>query len=135
VLFGGDFNADFTSEVSSSKGRQLLIQAGADTFLSEPYAYKQAGAQLGTYATTGFQSNWPGSAVDSGPNGMATGMKGDFDAVLMGKPAAFGTCAATSISYSGWAPGWKTLDGTQRIWPTFTHSDHYGRWLKVKPGC
>ncbi|MBN1207334.1 MAG: endonuclease [Myxococcaceae bacterium] len=135
VLFGGDFNADFTSALSNSKGRQLLTQAAATGYLSEPYDYRLAGATLGTYEVSGFQSNWPGTSADTGPNTMATGMKADFDTVLMGKPSAFGTCSAASISYSGWAPAWRTLDGTQRIWPSYTHSDHYGRWLKVKPGC
>ncbi|MDC0714646.1 endonuclease [Stigmatella sp. ncwal1] len=135
VLFGGDFNADFTSAVANSKGRQLLIQAAADGFLFEPHDYRQTGATLGAYELPGFQSNWTGTAVDAGPNGMATGPKGDFDTVLLGKPATLGTCAASRISYSGWAPAWKTLNGAQRIWPTYTHSDHYGRWIQVKPGC
>jgi hypothetical protein len=90
---------------------------------------------MGAYETASFQSNWVGSSVDTGPNGMATGAKADFDTVLVGKPAALGTCSAAIVGYSGWAPAWKTLDGTQRLWPYYTHSDHYGRWVKVKPGC
>lgn len=135
VLFGGDFNADFTSATASTKGHQLLVQALADGSFSEPYAYRQASAVMGAYETAGFQSNWVGTSVDTGPNGMATGLKADFDAVLVGKQAAFGTCATTVVGYSGWSPAWKTLDGTQRLWPYYTHSDHYGRWVKVKPGC
>jgi endonuclease/exonuclease/phosphatase family metal-dependent hydrolase len=135
VLYAGDFNADFSSVLASSKGYQLLVQAAANGSFFDAYDFRASGAAMGAYETTGFQSNWPGTAVDTGPNGMATGMKGDFDTVLMGKPAAFGTCSAASISYSGWAPVWRTLDTAQRIWPYYTHSDHYGRWLKVRPGC
>ncbi|MCY1022733.1 endonuclease [Pyxidicoccus sp. MSG2] len=135
VLFGGDFNADFDSTVANSKGYQLLLQASASGAFLEPYAYRGAGAVLGGFETAGFKSNWPGTAADTGPNGMSTGQKGDFDTVLLGKPAWFGTCPAASISYSGWAPAWQTLDTQQRKWPFYTHSDHYGRWLKVKPGC
>nr|WP_225938020.1 endonuclease [Myxococcus sp. RHSTA-1-4] len=135
VLFGGDFNADFNSTAAATKGHQLLVQALADSSFSEPYAYRQAGAVMGAHETAGFQSCWVGSSVDTGPNGMASGIKADLDTVLLGSPAAFGTCAASVIGYSGWAPAWKTLDGTQRLWPYYTHSDHYGRWVKVKPGC
>ena len=42
---------------------------------------------LGGFETAGFKSNWPGTAIDTGPNGMATGLKGDLDTVLLGKPA------------------------------------------------
>lgn len=135
VLFGGDFNADFDSTVATSKGYQLLAQASASGAFLEPYAYRGAGAVMGGLEKTGFKSNWPGTDIDLGPNGMASGVKGDFDAVLLGKPSYFGTCPAASISYSGWAPAWRTLDTQQRVWPSYTHSDHYGRWLKVKPGC
>jgi hypothetical protein len=135
VLFGGDFNADFSSTLSNSKGYQLLGQASAQTSLYDPYDYRIGGAIMGGFEIAGFQSNWTGTAIDSGPNGMATGARGDFDTVLLGKPSAFGSCTPTSISYSGWAPAWKTLDTAQRKWPSFTHSDHYGRWLRVKPGC
>jgi hypothetical protein len=135
VLFGGDFNADFTSAIGNSKGYQLLTQAAAQTYLYDPYDYRIGGAALGGFEAAGFQSNWSGTTIDSGPNGMATGVKADFDTVLLGKPSTFGSCAPTSISYSGWAPAWKTLDTVQRKWPFFTHSDHYGRWLRVKPGC
>lgn len=135
VLFGGDFNADFDSVPSYSKGYQLLVQAAANGAFYDSYDYRISGAVMGTYETTGFRSNWPGTSVDTGPNGMATGMVGDFDTVLLGKPSYFGTCAASSISYSGWAPAWRTLDTGARKWPFYTHSDHYGRWLKVRPGC
>lgn len=135
VLFGGDFNADFASNNSYSKGYQLLVQALAQSSLYEPYDYALGGATLGAFETAGFQSNWTGGTIDTGSNGMATGAKADFDTVLLGVPSAFGTCAPTSISYSGWAPAWKTLDSAQRKWPYYTHSDHYGRWLRVKPGC
>lgn len=135
VLFGGDFNADFTSTNSYSKGYQLLVQASAQGSFLDPYNYATSGAIMGGFETAGFQSNWTGSAIDVGPNGMATGVKADFDTVLIGKPSAFGTCSATSISYSGWAPSWKTIDTNLRMWPSYTHSDHYGRWIRVKPGC
>jgi hypothetical protein len=135
VLFGGDFNADFDSIPSNSKGYQLLVQAGASSAFHDSYDLRMMGASMGALEIGGFKSNWPGSTPDTGPNGMATGMKGDFDTVLVGKPSYFGTCSATSISYSGWAPAWQTLDTQSRLWPYYTHSDHYGRWLKVKPGC
>ncbi|HEX8706225.1 MAG TPA: endonuclease [Myxococcaceae bacterium] len=135
VLFGGDFNADFASTLATSKGYQLLSQASAQTSLYDPYDYRAGGAVMGAFEIPGFQSNWTGAGTDTGPNGMATGPKGDFDTVLIGKPAAFGSCTPVSISYSGWAPAWKPLDSAQRLWPSFTHSDHYGRWLRVKPGC
>jgi endonuclease/exonuclease/phosphatase family metal-dependent hydrolase len=135
VLFGGDFNADFDSTVANSKGYQLLVQTSASGAFLEPYAYRGAGAVMGGFEMAGFKSNWPGTAIDTGPNGMASGNKGDFDTVLVGKPGYFGSCPAASISYSGWAPAWLTLDTKQRKWPFYTHSDHYGRWLKVKPGC
>ncbi len=135
VLFGGDFNADFDSTVASSKGYQLLVQASASGAFLEPYAYRGTGAVMGGFELAGFKSNWPGTTIDNGPNSMASGNKGDFDTVLLGKPSYFGTCPAASISYSGWAPAWQTLDTSQRKWPFYTHSDHYGRWLKVKPGC
>ncbi len=135
VLFGGDFNADFTKSSSYSKGYQLLIQASAQSSFYDPYDYVLLNATMGGFETSGFQSNWPGPANDTGPNTMATGAKGDFDAVLIGAPSTFGTCSPTQISYSGWAPSWKTLDTQQRKWPAYTHSDHYGRWIRVKPGC
>jgi hypothetical protein len=135
VLFGGDFNADFVSNNSYSKGYQLLVQASAQGSFFDPYNYATGGAVMGGFETAGFQSNWPGSVADTGPNGMATGAKGDFDTVLLGKASAFGSCSAASISYSGWAPAWKTIDANQRKWPSYTHSDHYGRWIRVKPGC
>ncbi|HVG59043.1 MAG TPA: endonuclease [Hyalangium sp.] len=135
VLFGGDFNADFTSTNSFSKGYQLLVQASAQGSFLDPYNYATSGAIMGGFETAGFQSNWTGSATDVGPNRMATGVKGDFDTVLIGKPSAFGTCSGTAISYSGWAPAWKTIDTNLRKWPAYTHSDHYGRWIRVKPGC
>jgi len=135
ILFGGDFNADFASNNSYSKGYQLLVQAAAQGSFLEPYDYSIAGAALGSYETAGFQSNWPGSSADTGNNGMATGVKGDFDTLMLGRASAFGSCSPASISYSGWAPAWKTIDTSQRKWPSYTHSDHYGRWLRVKPGC
>jgi hypothetical protein len=135
ILFGGDFNADFTSTNSYSKGYQLLLQASAQSSFFEPYDYAIGGAALGGYETAGFQSNWPGSSADTGNNGMATGAKGDFDTLMVGKAAAFGSCSPASISYSGWAPAWKTIDTSVRKWPSYTHSDHYGRWIRVKPGC
>jgi hypothetical protein len=135
ILFGGDFNADFASNNSYSKGYHLLVQAAAQNTFLEPYDYAIGGAVLGSYETASFQSNWPGASADTGPNGMATGVKGDFDTVLIGKASALGSCSPASISYSGWAPAWKTTDTGQRKWPSYTHSDHYGRWLRVKPGC
>jgi len=135
ILFGGDFNADFASNNSYSKGYQLLGQAAAQSTFFEPYDYAIGGATLGSYETASFQSNWPGSTADTGPNAMATGVKGDFDTLLLGRASAFGSCSAASIAYSGWAPAWKTIDTNQRKWPSYTHSDHYGRWIRVKPGC
>lgn len=135
VLFGGDFNADFDELSSYSKGYQLLVQAGAASAFYDAYDLRVMGSSMGSLEASGFKSNWTGSTVDTGPNGMATGMRGDFDTVLAGKPSYFGTCSATSMSYSGWAPAWVTLDTQRRLWPYYTHSDHYGRWLRVKPGC
>jgi hypothetical protein len=135
ILFGGDFNADFASNNSYSKGYQLLVQAAAQSSFFDPYDYALGGALMGGHETTGFQSNWPGATSDTGPNGMATGAKGDFDTVLVGTTSAFGGCSPTSISYSGWAPAWRTIDSNQRKWPVYTHSDHYGRWIRVRPGC
>lgn len=134
ILFGGDFNADFASTTSTSRGYQLLGQASAQTSFYEPHDYAVMSAVMGGYETAGFQSNWVGGTVDAGPNGMATGEKADYDTVLLGKPEAFGGCAPTQLSYSGWAPAWKTTTGVRK-WPFYTHSDHYGRWLRVKPGC
>ncbi|MCY1080252.1 endonuclease [Archangium lansingense] len=134
ILFGGDFNADFASNNSYSRGYQLLVQAAAQTSFYEPYDYSLMSAVLGSYETPGFQSNWVGGAVDTGPNGMASGEKADYDTLLLGQPGAFGGCSPAEISYSGWAPAWKTTTGVRK-WPFYTHSDHYGRWIRVKPGC
>jgi endonuclease/exonuclease/phosphatase family metal-dependent hydrolase len=136
VLFAGDFNADFDSLNSLSKGYQLLGQASAQSAFHDPWDYRYTlGAAMSAFETGGFKSNWTGTSVDTGPNGMATGAVGDFDTVLVGKPSYFNTCTATSVSYSGWAPGWRALDNGARVWPFYTHSDHYGRWLRVTPGC
>lgn len=135
VLFGGDYNADFNSTLSNSKGYQMLVAAGANTAFYEPYDYRLQGASFGAYETAGFKSNWSGTAIDVGPNACATGIAADFDNVLIGKPSYFGTCSPSSIQYSGWAPAWRALDNGQRFWPSYTHSDHYGRWLRVVPRC
>lgn len=136
VLLAGDFNADFDSINPSNKGYQLLIQASAQGAFYDAWDYRNTlGASMGAYETGGFKSNWVDSSVDTGPNGMASGVTGDFDTVLVGKPSYFNTCPATSVSYSGWAPRWNTLDTGTRKWPFYTHSDHYGRWLRLTPGC
>jgi hypothetical protein len=136
VLFAGDFNADFDSFNSNSKGYQLLGQASAQGAFYDPWDYRYPlSAAMSAFETGGFKSNWTGTSVDTGPNGMATGAVGDFDSVLVGNPSFFNTCAPTSVSYSGWAPVWRATDTGARVWPFYTHSDHYGRWLRVTPGC
>ena len=135
VLIGGDFNADFDPVARPSKGQQLLEQASASAAFFEPADYRYMDAVMGSQETVGFKSNWLGATIDTGPNGMASGVTGDLDTVLIGKPAHFGTCSFGEVQYSGWAPAWRTLDSGERKWPYFTHSDHYGRWLKVRPGC
>lgn len=134
VIFGGDFNADFDSTNSYSKGYQLLVQASASGSFLEPYDFRLAGASFGAFETSGFRSNWPGSPTDTGPNTSATGTWADFDTLMIGRASAFGTCSTSSIQYSGWAPAWRADTGA-RLWPSYTHSDHYGRWLRVIPRC
>ncbi|MFY0568425.1 endonuclease [Archangium lansingense] len=135
VILGGDLNADFDAVTRPSRGHQLLEQASASAAFFEPADYRYMDAVMSSQETVGFKSNWVGTAVDTGPNGMASGATGDLDAVLLGKPGHFGTCPFGNIQYSGWAPVWMTLDSGQRKWPYYTHSDHYGRWLKVTPDC
>jgi hypothetical protein len=135
VIFGGDLNADFDAVTRPSKGHRLLEQSSASMAFFEPADYRSMDALMSSQETAGFKSNWVGTDIDTGPNGMASGLMGDLDAVLLGKPEHFGTCSFRDIQYSGWAPAWMTLDSGERKWPYYTHSDHYGRWLKVTPDC
>ncbi len=138
VLVGGDFNADFDKYNMNSAGRTLLSQSGASGTFLDPVDFRLTGAQIGRLEVSdSFKSNWPHQStdnVDTGPNMYATGNRGDYDTILVGNPGELGTCHPSVLAYSGWAPAWYSHSG-RRIWPSTTHSDHYGRYIKVHASC
>jgi hypothetical protein len=137
VLLGGDVNSDFANDRSDSAGRILLSQAGASGTFSDPFEYRASGTQLGRLEVDNFKSNWPRrswEALDSGPNINASGNRGDYDTLLVGRAEELGVCPTSVLAYSGWAPAWRTHGGERR-WPSNTHSDHYGRYIKVHASC
>lgn len=140
VLLGGDFNSDFAfQKIASGMPARGLRQLDTDAFFRDLRYYwaqrSNPGHSYGKfeYETSNgwFYTNWTGTANDTGPNGFASGGQAHFDAILIGRPDVLGTCDTTAIEFSGWAPQWRSKSN-RRITPSYSWSDHYGTYIKVK---
>ncbi len=140
VIIGGDFNSDFSfNKNATGLPPRGARQLNTDSHFHDLRYYWSRRAQNGhsygkfEYETSGgrFYSNWPGDANDSGPNAFAGGGLANYDVVLLGRPDVFATCETESIEFSGWAPQWVSKSN-RRITPSYSWSDHYGAYLKIR---
>lgn len=142
IIVAGDFNSDFSFAKTSSgtpakNSKQIDVSSHFEDMRTYWANRGGSGWSFGKYEyhKTGgwFWTNWPGGG-DNGPNKFATGNRSHYDAAIVGKPGVFGGCGIQSVEFSGWAPQWKSKSG-RRIQPSYSWSDHYGVWIKVRPSC